>query len=289
MKKSLIACLALIGMIFSSCEDFFYKTIDIESEDFPPGIALSAIWKFPTNDDNPLIVSEALAVLDRAPNLIPKSTLTIYKNDALAQEIEISDGLGSVKSFSADPGERVRITLEVPGYQKLEAEQTVPDSTRILDVKFTRDTTVKLFGLEDIDLFEVRIQDDPGRPNYYRAQARYIFDRGAAGLDTSHFIALTPEFANRENQSDLISDEIFNGREFVLTFYDFGTFSTDPKYVLLELIQVTRDYYLNRESQALSEIANGNPFAEPVILHQNVRQGQGIFALSYATEWLILR
>lgn len=289
MKKLWIASILFLGMLLSSCEDFFYKTVEIESEDFPPGIAFSGLWKFPTNDDNPVVVSEALAVLDRKPNLIPLSKLSVYKNDQLALETEIRDGLGSIKNFRADPGDRVRITLEAPGYQKLEAEQTVPDSTRILDAKFTRDTSIALFGLEDIDLFEVRIRDDASRQNYYRAHARYVFDRGAAGLDTSHFIVLTPEFANRENRSDLISDEIFNGREFVLTFYDFGTFGTEPKYILLELIQVTRDYFLNRESQVLSDITSGNPFAEPVILHQNVRNGQGIFGVSYATSWVIRR
>ncbi|MBK9962349.1 MAG: hypothetical protein IPP06_13755 [Saprospiraceae bacterium] len=50
-----IGCFVLL----SSCENFFYKDVEIEVDKFPPGYAMTALW---SNDENgnTILVSEAV-------------------------------------------------------------------------------------------------------------------------------------------------------------------------------------------------------------------------------------
>jgi Domain of unknown function (DUF4249) len=46
----------------------------------------------------------------------------------------------------------------------------------------------------------------------------------------------------------------------------------------MELRAITPEYYRYYKSQELYADAQGNPFAEPITVYTNIREGYGIFA-----------
>ena len=56
---------------------------------------------------------------------------------------------------------------------------------------------------------------------------------------------------------------------------------------MAELSSISRDNYLFIKSEAASREARDNPFAEPVIVHNNIENGIGIFRARNTTTFRI--
>ena len=162
-------------VLLSSCQDFFYKDVEIEVEKFPPGYAMTALW---ANDENgnSILVSEAVGILEKSPEPVDSSQLQLSINQKLYGNYKLGKGTWKVPPFPLVAGDVVDLKLNIQDKAVLQSTQIMPDSIHILNVKFIRDSLVKVFDQSYYDFFKIRIKDDGATPNYYKVNAYYVYD-----------------------------------------------------------------------------------------------------------------
>ena len=66
-----------------------------------------------------------------------------------------------------------------------------------------------------------------------------------------------------------------------------GATNLAAEKITVQLTSISKDRYLFEKTFYSYEENNGNPFAEPVVTHENVEGGSGIFSLSITDEFSI--
>ncbi|MBK6573847.1 MAG: DUF4249 family protein [Saprospiraceae bacterium] len=278
-----IGCFVLL----SSCENFFYKDVEIEVDKFPPGYAMTALW---SNDENgnTILVSEAVGILEKSPEPVDSSKLEVIINNQLLGNFKLGKGPWKTPEFRLVAGDAVSLKLNIQDKVFLESTQTMPDSIEILSVKFTRDSLLKGFEQSEYDFFKIKIKDLATAHNYYKVNAYYVYDLDEDSTNIQYESRFMEAVDLSRTDGEIIKDDFFNGKEYELVF---RTYSYDPGYkligILLDCHNLSKDYYLFESSKTRSSYSNGNPFAEPTTIHQNVKNGYGIFGLSNKTRYLI--
>lgn len=285
--KSIYLFLVFSFVLLSSCQDFFYKDVEIEVDKFPPGYAMTALW---ANDENgnSILVSDAVGILEKSPEPVDSSQLQLSINQKLYGNYKIGKGTWKIPSFPLAAGDVVDLKLNIQNKAVLESIQTMPDSINILHVKFIRDSLVKGFDQSYYDFFKIRIKDDAASHNYYKVNAYYVYDLEEDSTNIQYESRFMEAVDLSRTDGEIIKDDFFNGKEYELIF---RTYSYDPGYkligILLDCHNLSKDYYLFESSKIRSSYSNGNPFAEPTTIHQNIKNGYGIFGLSNKTRYLI--
>jgi hypothetical protein len=205
---------------------------------------------------------------------------------------------------TAQSGMRYTIEADHPGFSSITASDRVPEPVAILAVDTFSAVTNDPFGSEWNNLNIALTFNDPAAENYYSIEVfqnetffvDYIYDPelNSYVLDTvwldspAYFqvgLATTdPILINEtptgiaENEAFgnqfLFSDALFNGGTRTLTFR-IESFTPNSRYVV-RLSSLSHDYfrYLRTVDRYLS--ADGDPFAEPVLVFSNVKDGLGI-------------
>lgn len=98
-------------------------------------------------------------------------------------------------------------------------------------------------------------------------------------------------FGSSWNQYGIFSDELINGKEYELNFYQSTGYSDEYEFrpelgefrdYTIILQSITRDMFLYLKSIDLQEFNDDLPFTEPVPIYNNVENGLGIFG-SYSS------
>ncbi len=84
----------------------------------------------------------------------------------------------------------------------------------------------------------------------------------------------------------VLKDDSFDGKKYTWRVGQFHSGQTNGK-IRVELVSISRDKYLFQRSVRLNQDADDNPFAEPVIIHNNITDGYGIFSAEAASEVVI--
>ena len=131
------------------------------------------------------------------------------------------------------------------------------------------------YDTQDIDqhTFSFSWQDAPGRENYYHVFAEREMEDPQ--------VHTRVRFAMTGDEEALFSDEkkdglVFSGSRSYIIFP--GQPDPRPADLHLYLAVTDRAYYRYHQSLEQHQEANGNPFAEPVLVYSNVTGGMGIFA-----------
>ena len=286
MKSSYIFSICCF-VFLSSCENFFYKDVEIEVDKFPPGYAMTALW---SNDENgnTILVSEAVGILEKSPEPVDSSKLEVVINNQLSGNFKIGKGPWKIPEFSLVAGDVVALKLNIQDKVFLESTQIMPESIEILSVQFKRDSLVKGFEESEYDFFKIKIKDAATAHNYYKVNAYYVYDVDEDSTNIQYESRFMEAVDLSRTDGEIIKDDFFNGKEYELVF---RTYSYDLGYkligILLDCHNLSKDYYLFESSKTRSSYSNGNPFAEPTTIHQNVKNGYGIFGLSNKTRYLI--
>jgi hypothetical protein len=173
-------------------------------------------------------------------------------------------------------GQTYTLQVTTPDQYAVSGSCTVP-ATEAIVVSNLQHTTRKerWFDTEEIDkhIFSFKWQDAPGRENYYHVFA----EREIVDPQTQAKV----RYALHGDEKQLFSDERKDGLLFSGSrSYNIFPNQPDPRPADLHLyLAVTdRPYYLYHQSIGQHQDANGNPFAEPVLVYSNVTGGLGVFA-----------
>jgi Domain of unknown function (DUF4249) len=119
--------------------------------------------------------------------------------------------------------------------------------------------------------------------NYYHVQAVH-FDSSSR---YNSIIAFYPLSLDKLEQSGFLGDKSFNGKAYNWRNYaDYAADLRKGSRVEYTLVTTTADLFQFTRSKELNDNARDNPFAEPVILYSNIKNGYGIFTLTAASTWI---
>lgn len=253
-------------------------------------------------------LSENRFILDGEYQFEPvtDATVNLYANGSLVGQLTEADEPGDyVINHHPVAGVDYRITAEKKGYETVEATEVIPNlesGVDIISVESKRSEYEQIFHLT------YSIDDPPGN-NYYETRLykwQVYSVEGYADEDTSYAIisrelveidynAVGAELNEFEGGriNYFFSDELFDGRknEFTIEFYNYGEFHAPPgeeptddtSRLILQVRQVSESYYRYVSTLQLQSEVDGNPFAEPVQVYNNIENGFGIFA-GYASD-----
>lgn len=285
--------IVFIMLLFASCEGAFEQVLTIDIPEHESKISVGAHL---SKNDTLFSVwtAQSLGILDTASyQPLKDAAVKLYYEDELLHEL----------SFSPDDGQRFvkennnellagtyRLEITDPTYGTASAEQVLPVATPINTVEYTEDGTLSPDG-ERVDEIKV-IFDDPADENYYLITAemliRYEWDSTEIYHERIYLDSNDPNISYAEGGL-LFSDGTFNGSEYTLLLNNYNYFEEGAEMVGLNMVleSVSKDRFLFLKSLSSYYDANGNPFAEPVVVHGNIENGYGIFTLSAKSDFFL--
>ncbi|RYE00770.1 MAG: DUF4249 domain-containing protein [Sphingobacteriales bacterium] len=287
------ACLAILA--FASCE----KTITVNPPAHTPGIAVQSSSM--TGSAFSMKISRTVAAKEYSSSrdyTLKNAVAVLSINGQPADTLDFNGATGTYQSaLTAQEGNSYSIKVSSPGYADVEAITTAPVPVGIKEVRRVKEARVDPDGnlQDEITL----VFDDPAAAaDFYRIriqQALYS-DTFSFGLDCVNTVDPSVETFG-SNGLDLYScisgdaiylrDVLFNGKTKELRIFvsSWAMMSiTDNQGVehfpVIELQHISDDHFKYLKSAKLADETNGNPFAEPVNVHSNIRNGYGIFSIT---------
>ncbi|MEA4935612.1 MAG: DUF4249 domain-containing protein [Paludibacter sp.] len=312
MIKTIFLTLGLL--LFVSCE----KEIEFNGEISEPMVVLNSYISPDSIIYAHLTKSRFFLNNNRGFEFINNADILVYVNHVFREKLNFTENGIYRGTFKPTAGDTVRLLVKVTGYDDVESTTTVLSPSNILSTEakmveksrdeYTINGEVSAHYLSGNCEFNVKIRDNVSEQNYYRLVVKkrnlniysndtiiseYFINFSLEGFDSQSgdLIGLFDDGENRNDQH-LITDELFNGKEFVLKFTtDYAYLEVVPGYeeyynyknpggsesVIINLQAITKDMYLYLKSK---ESANGifeGFFTEPVQIYNNISNGIGIF------------
>ena len=295
-SKHIIAS-ALILLALASCEK--NVTIDIPKKN--PKLVINSVMQ----KGIPLTASigKSRHILE-APGLNPQDTyivtdaLTVLFENGTPVDTLVYDAGYHLYRTSHNTALRngYNYTLRVgaPGFTQAEALTIVPSQAAIAELTVVRNARIDAYG-DHQD--EIRIKfNDPAEKNFYQIQVLSSY-YGTSGYPIS-CVQTTDKDVEAVGYNDpiggddcldggsiLLRDDNFNGGQKTVSL--FVSSSSLMEYTdgagnihrpFIRLNGITEDHFRFIKTHALYDNAGDNPFAEPVNVYTNVKNGYGIFA-----------
>ncbi len=218
----------------------------------------------PQNQNIDVRVTESTPINTKETQGVLKATVLLSDG---SRQVEIPYSSSSsmythtldAKLFPIEAGKTYSIRVSVPDGRTVTASCTVPFPNKTLSVEL-KDPAFK----ETSHRFKYNWQDTPGQRDYYRVT-------GSFSQSTDYFSVYW------DKNPSLKTDVRFDGTLF--SSLSQGSYTLGTKQTLYaSLWTVDENYYQYHDTFIRYEETNGNPFAEPVLLYTNIKDGLGVFA-----------
>ena len=295
-----ISVALVVVLLATACE----KDITVKVPAQPPKLVVNGI----INMGNPFRVSvgKTAGILDLPTQdsyRVTNALVQLYENGTLRDTLvyNANNDVYRVKNNTlAQTGNTYRIQVTAPGFITVEALTVAPSTIAIQSI--TRRINAKTDANGNmLDEVKITFRDDAAATNYYLFKFRQ-----AAGLSgntveyTNMYYCLhsSDKDIDRRNNDDptdfescldeefFMQDKNFNGStKELLVFVDHKALepyrhpSNNRVYrPVVELNSITADHYKYRKSFNAYRDSEDNPFAEPVLVFGNVKNGYGVFS-----------
>jgi hypothetical protein len=288
-----------IGLLFfsiltiSSCK----KTLEIKLPDEQKKIVINSL--FTENDTMIVNISKSLHILDNLDvKYLSDAEVFIYEDNILLGQLTHSNN-GDYYSSELIPNinKQYRVEVFYPDLEMASASSIIPQKVPILSIDTaTVYSNNQMWGsTEPYPVYELTInfKDPIEVTNYYILELKYLYEYEYEGFYNSNWYDLyyySEDILLSDNVSGVFSDELINGKNYNLKVtVDKYNFYTDTTLVQANLISITEDYYLYKKTLDKHNEAKGNPFAEPVQVYNNIKNGYGIFSgyQNYAFHFIV--
>jgi len=257
---------------------------------------------------------------------IENASVNIFKNGVLMEKMTyVGDGIytGTIKSKPI-VGETIKLVVNVPTKNEVSCETKIELQSVILSIDTTQlvssQSPISIYNsnngtLETVGYYvnyeckyKLKMKDNANEKNYYRLVVRthsiflaggysdsysFTFDDIVSGNSNKNEFSLD---GNPSNEYNVFSDEIFNGKEYSLSFstsqntavalpgYDLTNITREnlKTEVYIDLQSISKSYYLYLKSRSASTTSNSF-FSEPIQIHNNIDGGIGILG-SYSSN-----
>ena len=282
-------------IFFSSCEKTFNTVVDF---DIPhtPMIALECLF---ITDSTFASISSTVSITGKdRPISINNANAWLYENNILKDSFRLNYDLGYVCPFTNyKAGNTYKIIANAPTFKPIEAEDMSPYPIDIIKTEFTKNAkqiAVEAYGNtpQSFDEFRITFRNDATIKDYYQIN---VYTTGSGGQN-SFIVSTDIDIDPNDNEDPLgtsnnvvyppftLGDANFNGNEKTLVFYALSA-NTDQinSFWNIYISHLSESYYKYTKTKELYERNQRNPFAEPVQIFSNVKNGIGIYALKKDT------
>ncbi len=216
----------------------------------------------------------------------------------------------NIQRFFIVAGKTYTLTVSTPDGRRVTAQATVPPPVPITSVRLDSTLTGTSTQMTKAFFMTFRWQDTFGTPNYYRIAGSFAHTAlRSSPRKPDSTITDVVSFRTNQNRRGLFSDEGSDGNVFTTPNGSLGQSLTvnnnDPQVtgklnafrlqslfktieLRAELLNTDAQYYQYHQSIEQFRDADGNPFAEPVLVPSNIQGGLGCFA-AYNRTTLVLR
>ena len=301
--------------IFSACnEDRFIQELEVELPDVDSQLAVTATLSA-ADTTLSVFVSRTVSSLAPADADAPVADATIrltrdgesLGDFALApQDQPDKNGRsGDYRLANAAgllvPGTTYQLEVSAPGFAPTMGSQILPDTASIGEASVTPEGYIDTDGSR-LDELAFTLNDLVGERSYYRLSVSILFEEPFENElgepDTIRYKQKTYPLTNDPTIQEgwveglYFTDGAFQDRSTVirLGLYRPRFFGNDAIRFLgyvIQLDNLTQDYYNYERSVDAYQRARDNPFAEPVNIVGNLDGGPGIFGLSGRVERLV--
>jgi hypothetical protein len=288
----------------SGCEDRFFKEVDVDLQNPEEAFVLEATFQ-PGDSVMYTFLSRTSSVLaQQTSNLEKDARVELFINEQSAgqfQEVEVSHWsdtmLRPVYALPLDgvvtaAGDRVRLVAETAGAEVLSVADVLPPKPMVLSATYLQNRPAG--GLDGSEhSIRVELDDPAGIENRYRFRltvySGFVFtDQQGNPTDTlysSYDISMQPgdEFSDGNFlEYPIASDVTFDGRRITLVFgtnWEPNSSGGEFEYLELTVLGMNMAAFDYDEALDAAYSAEGNPFAEPVVLPSYVSGGRGVLRL----------
>lgn len=301
MKKNILFLTVLV-ITFASCE----KTVTVDIPEKSPRLVLNSILE--KGDSIRLAVGKTRHILS-APitgNLEESYTVkdakpVVFENNVAVDTLvyfSSTHDYRSVKNTIIKPGIIYTYKVSANGYSPAEVSSVLPSQSLIAQVVRIKNAKTNSSG-SPMDEVSLKLNDPGSEKNFYLVQ---VFPAWAQNSSYPVYCVNTSDKDLEQIGEDpdplatdncyaggqlLMSDANFNGKQKLLKLFiqsselqDFPDGTGRIRRPFIRVLRITEDYFRYIKSYNSYLSASDNPFAEPVNVFSNVKNGMGIFALS---------
>ena len=292
MKIIKLVFLLSILMIMSCDEDFFEQVVTVDIPEHTPALAVTA--NFQDSDETLAVyVSNSVGILDtNEPKIIENATVELLKDGTLLHVLEYA-GAGIYGKAGITPlgneNATYRLNVSAPGFEATTATQQMPQPVNVSSVSFELDGTITPDG-DRVNEIIIEIDDPSGIENYYSLYAYFeIKDMNGTTYTNNVYMESFNPIAEEDDGRLLVSDGSFDGQKYKLNLFTYDGYQESADEVKLHVIlySLTKDKYFFEKSFNTYQNTNDNPFAEPIVVHNNIENGHGIFTLLSKSSFVL--
>jgi hypothetical protein len=297
----------------TALENYFTPIVDIQIPTQTPKLVL--IGRVLAGSDTiDLFITKSRGALDTSLlrnnqfDIVDNATVKVFKDNVLfATPQYVSAGRYIAKLPKAVPYDKSVYTVQVsaPNFASIEASQQMVSPAKIDSVGFIGTIKVSqplndVFDLlsdpRDASQFTLYFKDTPNEVNYYTAF-------GTAQLPTGTGVFnLRCSSRDPNSENNFLNAKNLDGKTITWSTHTRaligrqrgggpgqngggnGTIQAGTQ-IWLTLSSVSYDRFLFEQSYSIYQNALNNPFAEPVILHNNIKNGFGIFTTAAESSY----
>ena len=303
MKKTLLIPAIASILLFSACE----KDVEIKVPEKDPSLVLVALQE--KGEFVVASVGRSRHILEPQPGFdlrehysVKNAQVVLYE-DGTAIDTLVYDHADYIYESKYNrvmrDGHAYSIKANAPGFREVTSETTVPSQSEIVETRWNKNVRTNSYG-ETIDEVIIRINDPGAERNFYLIK---VFQPSMNGygefpvgcVSTTDKDIETIGYETDPGETDecldggnlLMKDLNFNGGQklvklnIVSSFLDnmwtdTNTGQTSRHFV--KVYRITESHFKFAKSYNVFDNADDNPFAEPVNVYTNVKNGYGIFS-----------
>ncbi len=297
MKLQRLAFFCFIGLVSMSatCE----RPLEINITEQEPDLVV--ISNFEANKDITVQIFQTRSVLSlEAAPFIYDAVVRLYEGETFISNLSLEEDTGGKPKYTTNNFQPLlnttySIMVEAGGFESVMAKSRIPGVTDIKRAKLANLVIERTLEAIVNYSFTVTLdfEDPQNENNYYHLNFLHKpFLEEAQEKDTA--IQEQPlqkiPFTNIDDNNFIIAGEVggvlfedtpFNGNFVSYSFpinYSIESPETMLGDLIIELRSVSADYYKYQRSLTQQQNNPGAPFSEPVVLYNNIKNGQGIFA-----------
>ena len=295
-------CVYILLLIsFSSCdEDRFSSTKVIDFPEHVSKLAVTSHLSTPGFDPSDVqlpsvFVGNSLGIVeDKEYSVFPDASVKLFKDGELLYDFTFDEN-NNIYIGPENPTLTLgtyRLDVSSDGFDPLSTTQVMPTKANITGVTYEFEKVPFDFDEDLYDLMKVKINDPVDEENYYAYEVFFEVKNGFNGeiyTNQAYSMSDDPLVEYGYNVGEIFPDITFNGNSYDLRLLQQSEWSlnNDDELIAAKVIvyTLTKDYYIYETTRSLNSDAQGNPFAEPVLVHSNFENGFGVFTLNNSVEY----
>lgn len=303
MKKKLILSVIASAILFTACE----KEVEIKVPVKDPSLVIMALQE--KGEYVVASIGRSRHILEPQPGFdlrehysVKNAQVVLYEDATAIDTLIYSPSeyiyMSKYNRVMVD-GRTYTLKANAPGFKEVSSETIVPSQSQIVETRWNRNVRTNSYG-EKIDEVIIKFNDPAGERNFYlikvfQPSIPNFGDYTVGCVSTTDKDIETVGYDDDPIETDdcidggnlLLRDVNFNGAQKQVklniissfldnTWTDPNTGQTARPYV--KVYRITESHFKFAKSYSVFDNADDNPFAEPVNVYSNVRNGYGIFS-----------